>query len=110
MCTAGVLAAAGAGVTMPLMFVLFGTSISPFVSSQRLIDIRAGEFVGNFSGFVNGDINDLGEFENDLDRLWYAARPFHVGQTTYSQAAASTSLPSSSLAGASVQFTNSLFG
>lgn len=109
MCTAGVLAAASAGVTMPLMFVLFGTSISPFVSSQHLVDIRAGEFVGNFSGFVNGDIHDFGEFENDLDRLWYAVRPFHVGQTTYSQAAAFTSLPSLSLVGASVLFTNSRF-
>lgn len=107
MYTAGVLAAASAGVTMPLMFVLFGTLISLFVSSQHLIDICAGEFVGNFSGFVNGDMQDLGEFDNDLDRLWYAVRPFHVGQTTYSQAAASTSLPSLSLVGASVRYINS---
>lgn len=107
MCAAGVLAAASAGVTMPLMFVLFGTSISPFASSQHLVDIRAGEFVGNFSGFVNGDIHDLGDFENDLDRLWYAVRPFHVGQTSNSQAAASTSSPSLLLDGASVPFISS---
>lgn len=100
-------AAAAAGVTMPLMFVLFGTLISPFVSSLHHTDIHAGEFVGNFSGFVNGDVQDLGGFENDLDRLWYGDRPFRVVQAAYLQLAASMSLPSFSLVGASAPSTSS---
>lgn len=64
------------------------------VSPRHLIDSRSGDFVGNFSGFVNGDVQDLGEFENDLDRLWYVARPFHNLRTVYLEAAACTSLPS----------------
>lgn len=76
------------------------------ISSRHLIDARSGDFVGNFSSFVNGDVQDLGDFENDLDRLWYVARPFHTLRTVYLQAPASTSLPYFSLGGASVPSTN----
>lgn len=79
------IAAAAAGVTMPLMFVLFGTLISLFVSSPHIIDVRAGEFVGNFTSFINGDVQDLGGIEKDLDRLWYGYRPFRIIQATYLQ-------------------------
>lgn len=75
-------------------------------SSPHLVDARSGEFVGNFSGFVNGNVQDLGGFENDLDRLWYVARPSHVLRKVDLQAAASTSLPSFSPAGASVPSTS----
>ncbi|CAK7228778.1 hypothetical protein SEUCBS140593_007026 [Sporothrix eucalyptigena] len=51
MCAAGVLAAAGAGATTPLMIILFGG------------------FVGSFSGFVTGNSDqDLSMFEDGLDQ------------------------------------------
>lgn len=75
MYTAGILAAACAGVTTPLMFVLFGALPCPFVSFPHLTDALSGEFVGNFTGFVNGNVQDLGDFEKELDQLWYVCRP-----------------------------------
>lgn len=76
------------------------------VASPHIVDAHVGDFVGNFSGFVNGNVQDLGDFEKDLDRLWYVARQFHVLPTVYLQAAASMSLPSFSLVGVSVPSTN----
>lgn len=76
-------------------------------SSPHIIDTHEGDFVGNFSGFVNGNVQDLGDFENDLDRLWYGGRSFlEIVQAAYLQAAVSTSLPSLSPAGALVPSTS----
>lgn len=100
--------AAACAVTTPLMFVLFGTLISPFISSPHRVNADSGEFVGNFSGFVNGNVQDFSDFENDVDRLWYVARPSHPLNTwaVYLQDAASTALPSFTPVGASVPSTN----
>ncbi|KAJ4234593.1 hypothetical protein NW759_001588 [Fusarium solani] len=51
--TSGVVAAIGCGVTTPMMFVVFGS------------------FVGEFTSFTNGDINEgLDGFRDSLDKLW----------------------------------------
>ncbi|KAI8721787.1 hypothetical protein NCS52_00321200 [Fusarium sp. LHS14.1] len=51
-CISGVVAAIGCGVTTPMMFVVFGS------------------FVGEFTGFTNGDINEgLDKFRDSLDKL-----------------------------------------
>ncbi|KAJ3508483.1 hypothetical protein NM208_g15816 [Fusarium decemcellulare] len=56
--TAGVVAAIGAGVATPIMFIIFGN------------------FVNNFSGFVTGNADhSLGQVEDDLDQLWYFTYP-----------------------------------
>ena len=68
---AGVLASIGAGITLPLMNVVFG-ALDParlILSALAVADLSAGQFVDEFSDFANLANMDRQDFEDTIDTL-----------------------------------------